>query len=444
MTPFRRLWLAQSVSVLGDFVAVFAVQVAVTFRMHGSPRDMAGVFIAGLIPGILLGPVAGMFADRWDRGWNPRRIMIASDLVRAVLVLLLVFAGSLRQIYAISFAISCVSSFFNPAQAITLPLLVPRERLFAAIARMQQSMQVVRIASPAVATALVSWWGERACYWADSGSFVFSAALLATLRYARPAPTACPAIAARTAAIGSELAHGVRFLFRDPRFSPVVLSMTMGTFAAGCFASLASLYVRDVLHCGPSVLATISSLIGVGTVAGSTLLTRHSYKCDSQLLIPLGMSGVGASILLFACVPHPVTAYLGSAAMGLAVAVVMVAATALLQGETPADLRGRVSGAAASLAALAQLSAMLLSGTWAAWIGIRGVFLVSAALLFATAASGFVRRLQFGKLHRAALRRDAPQVVDLPQVIVEMPVQVNQKLRGGELAAEDHLRERAA
>lgn len=384
MNPFRRLWLAQSVSLLGDFVAVFAVQVAVTFRMHGSARDMAGVFIAGLIPGIVLGPIAGTFADRRD----PRRLMIASDFTRGGLILLLLFAANLREIYAISFAVSCVSSFFQPAQAITLPLLVPRERLLSAVAQMQQSMQLVRIVSPALAGLLVASWGERACYCGDAASFVASAALLATLRYTRPAP------APRPAGVWNELAGGLRFLLRDPRLSPVILSMAVGTFAACCFSSLASVYVRDVLHRGPSALGMIGSLIGAGTVAGSFALSRYARQGNSQLLIPLGMSGVGASILLFACVPHPAAAYLGSASMGLAVALVIVPATALLHGETPSALRGRVNGAAASLSALAQLSAMLLAGTWASSIGVRGVFLTSAVLLLAVAGNGFARHLR--------------------------------------------------
>jgi MFS family permease len=108
------------------------------------------------------------------------------------------------------------------------------------------------------------------------------------------------------------------------------------------------------------------------------------------------MAGVGASILLLAAIPQSVTAYIGSAGMGLAVALVMVAAATLLQGETPPAMRGRVSGASASLAALAQLFAMLVAGAWAASIGIRGVFLVSAALLFATAGNGFLRHLKPG------------------------------------------------
>ena len=379
MSPFRRLWLAQSISLLGDFVAVFAVQVAVAFRMHGSARDMAGVFIASLIPGIVLGAFAGVFADRWD----PRRTMIASDLSRAVLILTLAIATNLPQIYAVSFAIGCVSSFFKPAQAITLPLLVPRKRLLAATARMQQTMQLVRIVSPAAAGVLVAWFGERVCYFADSASFLFSAAMLATLRYSRPHSS--PPAAMRPSSVVNELAAGARFLFGDARFSFVVLAMTMGTFAAGCFGALASLYVRDVLHRGPAVLAMIGSLIGAGTVAGTVLLGGFSRGRDPKLLIAAGMTGVGASILLIAAIPSEIVALAGSASMGLGVAVVMVAATAMLQGETPPEMRGRINGTAASLASLAQLAAMLLAATWASAIGIRGVFLVSAALLFATA-----------------------------------------------------------
>ncbi len=82
--------------------------------------------------------------------------------------------------------------------------------------------------------------------------------------------------------------------------------------------------------------------------------------------------------------------------MGIGVAVVMIAASAMLQGETPPELRGRVSGASASLLSLAQLASLTLSGTAAARLGIRGVFLASAAVLFATGfASERTRRNEF-------------------------------------------------
>ena len=105
-SQFRRLWIGQLVSIFGDFVALFAVQVAITFRMHGSAEDLANVWVAYLVPFAVVGPVAGVFVDRW----NPRVTMIASDITRGLLIILLAFATHLWQIYAIFFAISTVSS----------------------------------------------------------------------------------------------------------------------------------------------------------------------------------------------------------------------------------------------------------------------------------------------------------------------------------------------
>src|SRR5580698_8387327 len=122
---FRRLWLGQLISIFGDFVALFAVQVAITFRMHGTAEDVTGVMVEYLAPLALIGPVAGVFVDRW----NPRATMIASDLTRGGLIIPLAFTSHLWQIYGILFAISTVSSFFMPAQSVTVPLLVRREGL---------------------------------------------------------------------------------------------------------------------------------------------------------------------------------------------------------------------------------------------------------------------------------------------------------------------------
>jgi MFS family permease len=396
--------MAQTVSVLGDFLAVFAVQVAVVFRMHGSARDMAGVFVAALIPSIILGPLAGVFADRWD----PRRTMIASDLGRGVLILLLMRATSLPQIYAISFAVSCLSSFFVPAQAITIPLLVPRAGLLAANARMQQSMQVARTLSPALAAAAVATFGERFCYGMDGASFFLSAVMLATLRYKRPVRLA----AARQ--VLHELRAGAHFLFSDSEFIFAALALTAGTFAAGCFSALASVFVRDVLHRGPVVLGMIGSLIAMGTVVGAAGLSSAASRkwggCNPRRLIGGGMAAVGASILLIAMVPTEMAALAGSVGMGLSVAVVMLAANAMLQGETPPELRGRLSGALTSLTSIAQLAALLLAGELAARLGIRGVFLLSVALLFATGAAAFLGgRDARGRCFRAERNRSRPR-----------------------------------
>ncbi len=142
MAPVRALWIAQIVSVLGDFLAIFAVFSLVSFQLHGSPAEVSLITISYLLPAGLVSPIAGVFVDRW----NPRRTMIISDLVRAVLILALIWAHSPLQIYIVFIFMSTVSSFFAPAQTVMLRSLVPPEGLMSANALMMQAFQVVQIA----------------------------------------------------------------------------------------------------------------------------------------------------------------------------------------------------------------------------------------------------------------------------------------------------------
>jgi|ERR1043166_2603651 MFS family permease len=377
---FFRLWTGQLVSIFGDFVAIFAVQVAITFRMHGTPRDVTGVFVAFLLPMALIGPVAGVFVDRWD----PRRTMIASDLIRGVLIVLLTLTTSLWQIYAVFFALSTVSTFFMPAQSVTIPLLVKREGLMAASGLMQQTMQLVRIFSPAAASALVGLFGEASCYWADSATFFFSAAMLATLSYHRPVAPAPRGIGA----VARELGQGMNFILTHPKFSFVILSMTAGMFAIGCFGALLSVYVRDILHSSEYLFGALGSTMAVGTIAGAAAVTKLARGRVSEHFVSVGMFGIGLFILLLTLFGQKAVTLAACAGIGVSVSFIMVAATALLQGESPPEMRGRVSSSSMALISIAQGIAMLFAGDWATRFGIIHLFYASALMLFVVALGG--------------------------------------------------------
>ncbi len=376
---FRRLWIGQLVSIFGDFVALFAVQVAITFRMHGTAEDVTGVMVAFVLPMAIIGPIAGVFVDRW----NPRITMIVSDLTRAVLIAMLAFATHLWQIYAIFFAMSTVSSFFLPAQSVTVPLLVKREGLMAASGLMQQAMQFVRIFSPAAASSLVSWFGEAACYYADSLTFLVSASLLATLVYHR-----APLQSARgLKAVLNDLGAGMKFIFTHPKYSFVILSMTAGMFAISCFGVLLSVYVRDILHGGPKLFGALGSLIGAGSITGAIVVQKLSKGKAPAHMVSFGLLGVGIFILLIAIFGQTVTTLAGSFGIGFSVAFILVAATALLQGETPPELRGRVSSSYMALISVAQSVSLIFAGGWATRFGLANLFYGSAVALFLVAAA---------------------------------------------------------
>ena len=121
VTALRRLWIAQLVSVFGDFLAVYAIFSIVSFRMHGSATEVSLVLVFYLLPLAVVSPLAGVFVD----SWNVKRTMISSDLIRAVLFLLLLFAKSVWQIYVVLLVASTVSSSFLPAQSITVRSVRP-------------------------------------------------------------------------------------------------------------------------------------------------------------------------------------------------------------------------------------------------------------------------------------------------------------------------------
>src|SRR5216683_2630827 len=153
----RRVWYAQVISLFGDFLALFAVIAVVTFRMHATPDQVIGVQIAYMLPIVFVGPIAGVFVDRWPL----KPTLISSDLIRAVLCVMLIPSTSVWQVYFVLAALSCVSAFFGPAQQVTIRAHVPIAGLMAANALMQIAFMGSRIIGPATAGAIVSAFTPR-------------------------------------------------------------------------------------------------------------------------------------------------------------------------------------------------------------------------------------------------------------------------------------------
>ena len=378
---FVRLWIAQFVSFFGDFIAIYAVYSAVTFRMHGTASQVSGIMIAFLAPFAVLGPLAGVFVDRW----NVKRTMIASDLARALLCLGLVIAGTPWHIYAILFSLSAVSTFFMPAQSVTLPILVGREDLLAAGALMQQTIQIVRILSPAAAAALVGFLGEQSCYWIDSASYVVSASLLFTLAIHRPV---APAAVKTVKGVLNDLGSGFRFILTHPSISFVIISLTVGMFATGCFSALLAVYVRDVLHAGTKIFGVVGSLMGVGTMAGGFAVMKFKDRSRAHM-VSLGMFLMGGFIGLMAFAGETIATLACTFGIGLGVAFILIPSMTLLQEATPNEMRGRVTSTSTSLFTLSQGIALLISGALAARLGITAILYASSVILVGVGAIGW-------------------------------------------------------
>jgi DHA3 family macrolide efflux protein-like MFS transporter len=387
----RRLWIGQLVSIAGDFLAIFAVLSIASFRLHGTPAQITGVTLSYMLPLALFGPIAGVFIDRW----NPRLTMIASDVTRALLVLLLVFARHLGEIYGILFAISTVSTFFIPAQSALVRTLVPREGLLAANAILQQAMLVIRIISPALAGALVARFGPRSCFWLDALSFFFSAMMLwkRGLRLqAAPRGTAAGTIL-------QDLFVGIRFLLTTPAIAFVMLAMASATFAISCFSPLIAVFIRDILQADVRVFGAISAMIGLGMIAGTQGVRRIAKGRSPRVIVVFSLAVISSGIAAIGAAGSPAATAAGAFVMGAGVGLLMVPAQTLIQCETPLPLVGRVSSGVMSLISVAQILGLILSGGIAAAIGLRPLFFASGTFLAGLAFAGWWKLTREKGLH---------------------------------------------
>ena len=389
ITAMRRLWYAQIISVFGDVLALFAVIGMLTFQLSANPQQVTGVQIAYLLPIALLGVIAGVFIDRW-----PLKVtMVASDLLRAGLVLLLLLASRLWHFYATLAAISVVSSFFGPAQGVAIRSMVPLHGLRSANALIQQVMFGMRIVGPFVAALLVSWFGYFSCYLVDGASFVASALLIASVAFA---PSAAPAVSpasSSTAPTGlarlwADTRQGIDFIFHHAGLLFVILALAAGMFVLGCFGPLIAIYVREDLRASTQTYGIASGLIGVGMLLGVNALGIFAKKARSDALVFAGLAGIAVGVGLLAGVPRVWAAFLGDGIIGFAVAGIVVPSQTMIQQETPPALMGRVGATTMSMIFTAQLSGLVLSGILAEHLGVRRVFALCAAMLLVLIAAG--------------------------------------------------------
>ena len=393
----RRLWYAQLVSTFGDFLALFAVINFLTFSLHVDAEHATTLQISYLLPIAVLGVLAGVFVDRWPL----KPTLVASDLTRAGLCLLLLFAHSTIQFYCIMAAISVVSSFFGPAQGVVIRSAVPLNGLRSANSLMQQVMFGMRIVGPPLAGVMYKMLGARACYVADSISFVCSGLLIASLAITRPAlaamekkldenETAAPkkGFAAGLATIGSDMKVGISFIVHHAGVLFVILALASGMFVLGCFGPLIAVYVRDSLHASTGIYAAASAMIGVGMFAGVTALNALGKNIKNTTQVYAGLGGIAAGLCLLGGIPQVWAAIVADLIIGLAVAGIVVPATTMIQQETPPALMGRVGSTNMSVIFGAQILGLVLSGLLANYIGVRKVFAVCAVMLVVLIAIG--------------------------------------------------------
>ena len=323
---------------------------------------------------LLLGPIAGALVDRWDL----KRTLVASDLLRAVLVVLIPVAAAvdIRLVYPLVFLLTCVSIFFRPARAAVLPRLVREEDLLTANSAMWVGETLADVLGYPLAGLFVAFIGSAAlplAFWVDGSSYLASGLLVAALAIPRVSAVAA-AVEAGSDRLLAELVAGVRFLRRETVLLVNTLQAMAAQLANGALVALAPVYAQRVLVADgvepAAAYALLETAIGVGSLAGGVLVGLVGGRFRRGVLVGLGylVWGLGMSgLALTSSLPAAVVLM---AALGAANMVSVIPSQTLFQERTPPQLLGRVVGTRFSLVFGVTTLAMAAGGALGAGVGI--------------------------------------------------------------------------
>jgi MFS family permease len=369
MSPtFRRLWLARTLSNVGDGVAF----VALVLLVHN--RDKTGVAVGSLllvqaIPRFL-GPVAGTVADRVEQ----RALMIGCDLTNAALFgVIAIWTPSLSILLVLAGASSCVDTLFSPAGRSALPALVSRDDLLQANAWLGTSFNLQLALGPMIGGAIVLALGPSGALAANTASFLLSAVLLSRLP---PLRAAGDEHRRGFIATGAE---GLRYAWQTPVVRVVILALFFAvTFAAMDNVALVFL-VQDTLGGGPLAFGLLSAAYGVGMVAASAGLSLRALRISTGMLFLLGWFFSGVGILLAGIAPVLIVVGIGQVVAGWGNGAENVGVETLIQRIVPRPLLGRTFGVASTAAFGGSTLAYAVSGFLLDLTSPRTVFVIGGS-----------------------------------------------------------------
>ncbi|MER6824637.1 dTMP kinase [Streptosporangium sp. NPDC000563] len=378
--PFRKLWTAMSVCSLGDWLNLLALTALagnLTAASGYQVQSLAigGVFVAKMLPAILLGPLAGAFADRFDR----RLTMFFCDLLRFALVLSIPLVGSYQWVIIATFLVECVNLFWVPAKDATVPNLVPKERLEEAN---QLNLLVTYGTAPVAALLfallsvaddvlgrLVPFLAQRETYLAlfiNALAYLVSAVIIFSLKDIPKSG----ARATSTPSVLRQIFEGWRFVGGNRLIRGLIIGM-LGAFAAGgAVVGVAKIYV-EALGGGDAAYGVVFGAVFVGMASGMFFGPRLLRELSRRRLFGLSIVVAGFVLVAVALVHNLVIVVLLTVLLGACAGIAWIIGYTMIGLEVDDSLRGRTFSFLQSLARVTLLLVVAVAPTLAGLFGER-------------------------------------------------------------------------
>ncbi len=376
---FSLLWSAGLISMIGDWMLFIALPIYV-YKLTGSALATSTMFIAEMIPSLLLGSVAGVFVDRWNR----KRIMVITNLLLALglLPLLLVHSTAwLWVVYVVAFVESVLTQFFTPAESALLPLLVSEEHLGPANSLNSLNKNIARLVGPPLGGIVAGLLGLPGITLMDAATFLIAGGMIALI-VVKSGHTQEESEIVSTAAgrqhpivtVWREWLEGLRLVKRERLVSIMFVLFAVTSLGEGVFGVLFVVFVYKILHGGALQLGWLMGAQAVGGLVGSVLV-GYVFKFLSPSRL------IGISAVLFGLIDLVIFNY-PAFFPGFALAVIlfvlvgipgvgtMTSSYTLLQTAVADEYRGRIFGAIGTTGALFMLSGTILAGFLGDHVGV--------------------------------------------------------------------------
>jgi MFS family permease len=398
---YRFTWMAQVVSEVGDYfnnIAVFAL----VMEKSGSGLVVSGVMLSRAIPAVLAGPIAGVILDRFDR----KRIMIASDLIRAALAL--AFVLTIHQprpwlLYLLSGGLMFASPFFTSGRAAILPTIATAEELHTANSLTQTTSWATLTAGTLLAGFSTAQFGYWWAFILNSLSFVFSAWSIWQIS----TPGGFRALAGGTGASAShrlnadpcpdggrnrlshpalsawlEYREGLRYMRSVPLMMGIAMISAGWALGGGAAQILFALFGEQVFHRGAAGIGSIWGFAGIGLLLGGAtghVVGRRTDFAGYKRAVTISYLVHGVAYILFSQVESYSAALISMMFSRVGMAVTSVLNNAQLLRHTPDQFRGRIFATMESLRWSVMIVSMSAAGIASQYVSPRTIGLIAGA-----------------------------------------------------------------
>ncbi len=409
---FRRLWGGQVISNIGDSFTMMA-QLVLVNRLTGSTLALAGMAIALALPQLVFGLLAGVFVDRLDR----RKLMIAADVLRAVLVLPMVLVTHADQVwifYLCGFAMASVATLFDPAKSALLPHLVPEDDLLRTNALSQTTRMVALLVGPMLAGLVLEAGTAALAFLLDAVSFAVSALAIWRIR-TRVAPAvraAADAAGVGLRGVTAEARAGLRAVFGTRTIGTLAGVFAVAMLGLGAINVLAIAFLSRNFGVGPGSLGLLMAVQAVGMILGSIGAGQWLGRAQPGRVLGGSLAVLGGGIVALAFAPTYAVVLALMFVIGLADGPLNAVAATLIQTGVSDAQRGRVGAGINTVITSANLLSMSLAGLAGDALGVSNVFILGGliTLLAGGGAFALLRDQVVGGGRQSAVGSGSPAV----------------------------------